>query len=103
MLWLESRVVAALAGPDDLRHDGAISEFVDSTLRAMPQHLRLGVALESVALGVWVRIRSGAEPDAEAVACHLATFEANPIGVIRLYPKLLASLVIFAQEELATP
>ena len=49
MLWLERRVVGALAGPDDALHGGAISDFVDSSLRAMPQHLRLGVAAESVA------------------------------------------------------
>ena len=69
----------------------------------MPQHLRLGVALESVALGVWVRLRSGTDPDTAAIERHLAGFERIPIGVVRQYPKLLASLVIFAQQELTAP
>ena len=51
MFWLEGRVVTALAGDDDQRTGGAITTFVDSSLAAMPQHLRLGVALESVGLG----------------------------------------------------
>ncbi len=103
MLWLERRVVGALAGPDDVRHGGAISEFVDSSLRAMPQHLRLGVAAESVLLGAWVRLREGAEPDTAAVQGHLAAWERFPVGVIRQYPTLLASLVLFARHELAAP
>ena len=103
MLWLERRVVGALAGPDDARHDGAISEFVDSSLRAMPQHLRLGVVAESLLLGAWVRLREGADPDDGAIRAHVTAWERFPIGVIRLYPKLLGSLVLFAEQELAAP
>jgi hypothetical protein len=103
MLWLERRVVGALAGPDDAGHDGAISAFVDSSLRAMPAHLRVGVAAESLLLGAWVRVREGSHPAAEAVREHLAAWERFPIGVIRQYPQLLGSLVLFARHELAAP
>ena len=51
MLWLERRIVAALAGADDDRSAGAISDFVDSSFKAMPAHLRLGVLVESIGLG----------------------------------------------------
>ena len=38
MLWLEDRVVSALAGEDDHRTDGAISRYVASTLAAVARH-----------------------------------------------------------------
>jgi hypothetical protein len=100
MFWLEGRVVSALAGEDDDRTRGAISAFVGSSLAAMPQHLRLGVALESLGLGAWVRLRHGPNPDAAAIRRQIAGWEHHPIGVVRQYPRLLSSLVIFAQQEL---
>jgi hypothetical protein len=101
MFWLEGRVVNALAGDDDRRTGGAISAFVGSSLAAMPQHLRLGVALESLGLGAWVRLRLGADPEPAAIRRSMAGWEHHPIGVVRQYPRLLSSLVIFAQQELA--
>lgn len=101
MLWLERRVVTALAGPDDTRTHGAISEFVDTSFAAMPQHLRLGVVGESIALGVYVRLRHGPHPTAEAIRGVLDQWENNPVSVIRQYARLLSSLVVFAQQELA--
>ena len=101
MFWLEGRVVNALAGDDDHRTGGAISAFVGSSLAAMPQHLRLGVALESVGLGAWVRLRHGTNPDPAAIRHSMAGWEHHPVGVVRQYPRLLSSLVLFAQHELA--
>jgi len=101
MLWLERRAVTAIAGADDVRTRGAISEFVDSSLAAMPQHLRLGVAVESVGLGAWMRLRHRPDPAPEAVRRSLAGWEHSPVGVVRQYPRLLSSLVVFAQQELA--
>ena len=98
MLWLEDRVVSALAGEDDHRTDGAISRYVASTLAAMPQHLRLGVALESVGLGIVTRLRYGPSPDDAAVHRAIASWERFPVGLVQLYPRLLASLVLFAQQ-----
>lgn len=101
MLWLERRVVSTLAGADDERTGGAVSAFVESSLRAMPQHLRLGVALESIGLGLLTRMRYGSDPNAEAIHHSIAGWERAPVGVVRQYPRLLNSLVLFARYELA--
>src|SRR3954462_6691332 len=100
MFWLEGRVVQALAGDDDHRTGGAISRFVDTSLAAMPQHLRLGVALESMGLGLWAPLRTGTNPDATATRRSMSGWEHNPVGVVRQYPRLMSSLVLFAQHEL---
>ena len=100
MLWLERRVVTALAGPDDDRTDGAITHFVDTSFTAMPQHLRLGVVGESIMLGTYVRLRHGPNPSRDTILQSIAKWEHSPIGVIRQYARLLSSLVIFAQQEL---
>ena len=103
MVWLERRIVAALAGSDDDASSGAITDFVDSSFRAMPAHLRFGVLVESVGLGAYVWLRYLGNPTAGQIRAALAGFERSPIGVIRQYPQLLASLVIFAQYERAIP
>src|SRR3954447_2436931 len=101
MFWLEGRVVSALAGDDDVRTGGAISHYVATTLAAMPQHLRLGVALESIGLGMITRMRFGLRPDDDAMHRAIAGWERFPVGLVQLYPRLLTSLVLFAQQELA--
>ena len=103
MLWLERRVVAALAGPDDARTGGAITDFVDTSFRAMPQHLRAGVVGESILLGTYVRLRRGPNPDGAAILTSIDQWERHPVGVIRQYARLLSSLVIFAQQETLAP
>lgn len=100
MLWLERRVVSALAGADDARTGGGVSEFVETSLRAMPQHLRFGVAVESVGLGLLTRLRYGADPSPESIERSIGLWERAPIGVIRQYQRLLHSLVLFARYEL---
>ena len=100
MLWLERRIVAALAGSDDQRTRGAITEFVDTSFRAMPQHLRAGVVGESILLGAYVRLRRGPNPSPAAILASLEQWEHHPIGVVRQYARLLSSLVIFPQQEM---
>lgn len=100
MLWLERRVVSALAGPDDARTGGGVSEFVETSLAAMPQHLRLGVAVESIGLGLLTRLRFGSDPSDESIQRSIALWERAPIGVVRQYPRLMNSLVLFARYEL---
>ena len=64
MFWLEGRVVSALAGDDDVRTGGAISRTTwRPSLAAMPQHLRLGVAVESLGLGVLGPAAPRPDPD----------------------------------------
>ncbi len=101
MLWLERRVVAALTRAADEPTRSEVARFVDTSLAAMPRHLRFGVVAESVGLGLWLRLRHGADPDRAAVERAVAAWERSPIGVVRQYPRLLGSLVIFADYELA--
>jgi hypothetical protein len=98
MLWLERQVVAALPTTDRPEVLASIRDFVDTSLSAMPEHLRLGVAGESVVLGAWVRLRHR-EPDAATVRRQVTSWEANPISFIRQYARLLTSLVLFAEQE----
>jgi hypothetical protein len=100
MLWLEREVVATLSADVEPDHREAIEAYVDGVLGDMPEHLRIGVAAESIVLGAGIRLarRIGSQRSLEA---WLETFERNPIGPIRQYARLLASLTIFAIEELA--
>ena len=95
MLWFERHVVAALTETSDPGQRAAIASFVDGTLAAMPEHLRAGVAAESLAFGAWTRLRRGRP---EAV---VASLRRSPVGLLRQYERLLGSLVLFAEHELA--
>ncbi len=95
MLWFERHVVASLTETSDPGQRSAIETFVDSTLRVMPEHLRAGVAVESLALGAWAKVR-GADPEA-----LVHSLRQSPIGLLRQYERLLGSLVLFAEHELA--
>jgi hypothetical protein len=105
MLWFEREVVGALIESPDQALRSAVEAFVDGSLRDMPEHLRLGVAAESVLLGTWVAAlrRAGRLPagDRHALLGQLESWEAGPIGVLRAYVRLIRSLVVFAENELA--
>jgi hypothetical protein len=98
MLWLERQIVAALPTTDEPATRAAIERFVDTSLRAMPEHLRLGITGESLVLGAWLRGR-GPDPDAETVRRAVAGWETSSISVIRQYARLFTSLVLFAEQE----
>lgn len=102
MLRFEREVVRSLVtSPDDQLRSG-VEDYVDGALRAMPEYLRAGVAVESVALGTWAALlgrRSGNDPD--ALVRVLDRWEQSPIGLVRQYVRLLRSLVLFAECELA--
>ena len=59
MLWLEREVVATLVSPtlDDQKR-AEIETYVDDSLRSMPEHLRVGMAAESILFGAWPRSRA---------------------------------------------
>lgn len=95
MLWFERHVVASLTETSDPKQRAAIESFVDGSLRAMPEHLRAGVVAESIALGAWARLR-GADPET-----LIGALQRSPIGLLRQYERLLGSLVLFAEHELA--
>jgi hypothetical protein len=105
MLWFEREVVAALVGSDDPRVRSAVEEFVDGSLRDKPEHLRLGLAGESILLGGYVAaLRGIGRLDGDgALRALLRSWETGPIGVVRQYVRAMRSLVTFAENELASP
>lgn len=100
MLWLERRVVAALAGDVDPEQLATIEQYVDGSLRSMPELLRAGVAGESLLLGALPRLAAALGTERDDVARRLARWQRSRIDVIRQYARLLNSLTLFARQEL---
>lgn len=105
MLWFEREVVGALIASPDQPLRSSVEAFVDGSLRDWPEHLRLGVAGESVLLGGYVAVlrRTGRLPagDRDALVHLLDSWEQSPIGLLRSYVRAMKSLVIVAEHELA--
>ena len=105
MLWFEREVVGALIESPDQPLRSSIESFVDGSLRDMPEHLRVGVAGESLLLGAYVaglRRAGRLDPgDREALVARLESWETSPVGVVRSYVRMMKSLVVFAENELA--
>jgi len=102
MLRFEREVVRSLVTSPDDQLRSTIEDYVDGALRAMPEYLRAGVAAESVALGAWAGLlgrRRGSDP--AALVQLLDRWEESPLGPVRQYVRLLRSLVLFAECELA--
>lgn len=98
MLKLERRVVADLITSPDLELRQRVEAWVDGSLRDMSDVLRLGVAAESVLFSMWLALRR--PPD----TLHLlAWLERSPVSLLRSYPRLFRSLVLFGELELAEP
>jgi len=105
MLWFEREVVGALTESPDQPIKSSVESFVDGSLRDMPEHLRAGVVGESVLLGAYViglrtlgRLPAG---DPGALLHQLDAWEGSRIGVLRQYVRMMKSLVVFAENELA--
>ena len=103
MLWLERQVVATLVSPTvDDRRRSEIEDYVDGALRSMPEYLRAGVATESLCFGVWpLLLRSVGRLDRRSLEKRIEGWKASRIDPIRQYVRLLQSLVLFAEHELA--
>jgi hypothetical protein len=105
MLWFEREVVGALTESPDQPLRSSVESFVDGSLRDMPEHLRAGVIGESVLLGGYVAglRKLGRLPadDAGALVGKLDAWELSRIGVLRSYVRMMKSLVVFAENELA--
>lgn len=100
MLSYERRVVDALVAPLDPGLREPVTAYVEGTLRAMPEHLRAGVAGESLLLGSWSWARSRLRRTPQDATADLTSMERSPVGLVRQYPRLLRSLVLFASHEL---
>ena len=94
MLRFERQVVATLLTVPDQPVRDAVEEFVEGTLGDMPEHLRAGVLVESVAFGTLARVWPG------GLAPLLVWLERSPIGLVRQYVRLFRGLVLFAEQEL---
>jgi hypothetical protein len=99
MLWFERQVVTTLTASLDEGLRAEIEAYVAETLRAMPEHLRAGMAAESLALGVWARLR-GAGAGRSVPGASLDRLETSRLDPVRQYVRLLRSLVLFAEHEL---
>ena len=102
MLWFERQVVATLTADLDEGLRTEVEAYVDETLRAMPEHLRAGMAAESLALGAWARLRGTGAGRSDAGA-FLDRLETSRLDPQRQDVRLLRSLVLFAEHELHEP
>jgi hypothetical protein len=103
VLWFERQVVGALMSPviDD-RARAAVEAYVNEALRSMPEHLRAGVFAESLLFGARPRLeRALGRLDDTALRARIDRWKTSRIDVVRQYVRLLQSLVLFAENELA--
>jgi len=86
----------------DAGERSAVESYVSSTLRSMPEHLRAGVAAESIVLGgwSWLEHRVG-RLDEHRLRTRVARWKTSKLDPVRQYVRLLHSLVLFAENELA--
>ena len=100
MLSFRRRVVAALLTTVEPQHRPAAKAYVEGALDAMPDHLKLGVAADSLLLSAWARARAGRGPLTDDDLKALITqWDSSRIPPVRQYARLLGSLVLFAQNE----
>jgi hypothetical protein len=102
VLWFERQVVGTLMSPTlDAGARTAVESYVATTLRSMPEHLRAGVAAESIILGgwSWIEDRIGLL-DEQRLRARVARWKISGLDPVRQYVRLLHSLVVFAENEL---
>lgn len=106
MLRFERQVVMALATAPDQPTRSGVEAFVDGSLRAMPELIRLGVLAESVALAAYARLLQATgrldRGDPEALRGRLDGWETSPLGPVRQYVRMFRSLVLFSENELGS-
>jgi len=100
MLGFEREVVASLVTSTDPELRSAVLTYVDQSLRSMPEHLRAAVAVESLALGTWVRLRRKLGATGDDLEPQLDAWQESRLDPVRQYVRLLHSLVLFAEHEL---
>jgi len=103
VLWFERQVVGTLMSPAlDADTRTAVESYVSTTLRSMPEHLRAGVAAESLVLGSWSWLEDRAgRLDERRLRTRVARWKVSKLDPVRQYVRLLDSLVVFAENELA--
>jgi hypothetical protein len=103
VLWFESQLVGALMSPaTDDRARAAVESYVEEALRSMPEHLRAGVLAESLLFGARPRLEHAlGRLDDKVLRARIDRWKTSRIDVVRQYVRLLQSLVLFAENELA--
>jgi hypothetical protein len=100
MLGFERELVATLTHTPDPAVRQRIEAWVEGSLRTMPEFLRLGVLAETIAFSAFARVRNRGR--AGAPASVVESLASSPIPLVRQYVRLFRSLVLFAEEELAS-
>jgi hypothetical protein len=103
MLRFEREVVTALGSAPDQPTRSAVEAFVDGSLRAMSEPARLGILVETVLLGSYIKLLAvtGQPGGPDDLRARLARWETGRVGVVRLYVRLFRSLVLLSENELA--
>jgi hypothetical protein len=96
MLDFERELVAALVTTTDPRRREGIEAFVEGSLDEMPEFLRLGVLVETVAFAMLSKARRGGD-----LLALVDLLERSPVPLVRQYVRLFRSLVLFAEQELS--
>jgi len=94
VLRFERHVVDRLVTTPDPRRRRDITAFVEGSLGAMPEHLRVSIGAASVVLALWALV---VRPEQSRI---VASLDRSPIPQIRQYARLFRSLVLFAEQEL---
>lgn len=80
----------------------AVESYVDDTLRSMPEYLRAGVVGESLLFGAGPRLAHAlGRLDDTHLRARIDRWRTSRIDFVRQYVRLLQSLVLFAENELA--
>jgi hypothetical protein len=86
----------------DTEARGAVESYVDDTLRSMPEYLRAGVFAESLLFGAGPHVaRVLGRLDQARLSARIDRWRTSRIDFVRQYVRLLQSLVLFAENELA--
>jgi hypothetical protein len=103
MLRFEREVVTALGSAQEQSTQSAVEAFVDGSLRAMPEPIRLGVLGEALLFGTYARLlqAAGRLDGPDDLQAQLNRWEASRISVVRQYVHMFRSLVLFAENELS--
>ena len=103
VLWFEREIVRTLMDPQlDASARAAVESYVDGTLRSMPEHLRFGVAAESVVFGTPARVAQlVGRFDSARLERRVTRWKSSGLDPVRQYVRLIQSLVLFAENELA--
>jgi hypothetical protein len=96
MLDFERELVAALVTTADPRLRRDVEAFVEGSFDDMPEFLRLGVLVETIAFSTLARLRRGRD-----LLALVDVLDRSPIPLVRQYVRLFRSLVLFAEQELA--